>query len=1125
MKSEQLTMSNEQGLLMTTRKAVKRHSLFPLFSLLIINCSLLICSCSSPSSSPSGFTQDVPLELPEGFGAFTLRVENIQRTILPNVPGTGDFKVFELIFKAEPNDGEDKTVYFGDSNPHTTMLAVGTYDITLNAYLDGTIANDTTASPSRLAARGTLEDIPISNSTNTTRTITLKGLGNEGDGEGIFTWNVNITAAGVTSATMAIKKGSTPISGGSVDLSVSGSSTDSKTLPSGIYNVSFTLIKGATQEKAVWNEILYIYAELTSPFPKTSSKVFDDAFFYQTYYDITYIYNYKDGNSPPDNVQSVDHGTTTLITNPTRTGFSFGGWYKDPACAEADKWSPATDPVIADIELYARWYSTVTYSINGGTGTAPTAQTPDEGESVTLPTNTAADSSVIFSRGNYTFGGWAANTSGSGIVYDAGDSYTSTGNRTLYARWYSIVTFDANDATDGTAPTSMEADLGSPIILPGEGDLERSGYKFGGWNTLDTGLGTNHLAGASYPPNGNITLYARWCRTITYDTNGGTAATLLDQEVNAGGSVTLRSYTGTLANHALEGWNTEDDGSGDNYKAGTPYTDQELPDGDTITLYAEWIFTSSPDKPFEVYDETDLRKVGTGTGYTNTNSDDPYRHWTLTAHYKQMDDIELTDQDPVSPDPSNPAPWTKIGAGTGTSSFTGSYDGDGHTITGLSISANSSNQGLFGYIGTSGTVKDLGLMGVSITSSSTYVGGIAGNNAGTIQNCSVAGSVSGTSNTGGIAGYSSGPIQNSSVTGSVSGTYNIGGITGYNSSGTIHYCYVSGSVTATSVSASSGAGGIAGYNYGTIQNCYVAGNVAAASLNSAASGVGGIVGYHYSGTIQNCYVTGSVEGNSASTTTYGVGGIAGYTSSVSILNCIALNKSVTSKSTTTSPNIGRISGTTTGTRANNYAWSAMELTADSKPVSPSYAANSRDGTGIRAENNPQSSLNLKIAKDSSLWETAANWNATAPGVWDFSTVWEWDPTGTNMPSLIGVGTAQPWPSWLKDGDGGITLTVAAITSGDPSGLPNNITLSRSGTGGYNAQEVITIDLSDYDANSVNWEIFGAGNNPIITVPNTGIFTLNANDSRYNSLGGHTLRLAVEIDTVPYMVNITFRIVE
>jgi len=235
-----------------------------------------------------------------------------------------------------------------------------------------------------------------------------------------------------------------------------------------------------------------------------------------------------------------------------------------------------------------------------------------------------------------------------------------------------------------------------------------------------------------------------------------------------------------------------------------------------------------------------------------------------------------------------------------------------------------------------------------------------------------------------------------------------------------------------------------------------------------------------------------------------------------------LNKSVTSKTTSTSPNIGRISGSTTGTRSNNYAWSGMELTANSKPVSPSYATNSRDGTGI----------NAAYAQTDTTWTTAANWDTTAPAsAWDFTAapVWEWDPNGDYMPSLVGVGEPQPWPVLLKDGNAEITLlTIAQITNRDPSGLPNNITLSRSNAGGNSAQQIITIDPDDYDAGSIEWKIFGAGaatQPDIMDDTGTGTFTLDANDISYNSLGAHTLRLTVKIGAVPYMVNIKFTIVE
>ena len=109
------------------------------------------------------------------------------------------------------------------------------------------------------------------------------------------------------------------------------------------------------------------------------------------------------------------------------------------------------------------------------------------------------------------------------------------------------------------------------------------------------------------------------------------------------------------------------------------------------------------------------------------------------------------------------------------------------------------------------------------------------------------------------------------------------------------------------------------------------------------------------------------------------------------------------------------------------------------------------------------------------------------------------------------------------GAAGITLMVQHITEGAP--LPdNNITLSQSNTN-YSKSKSITITLSDYDPGSVKWEIFGAGSSADVTVTNTATFTLDAADIRYNSLGGHTLRLSVKIGGVPYMRNINFTIVK
>jgi len=119
-----------------------------------------------------------------------------------------------------------------------------------------------------------------------------------------------------------------------------------------------------------------------------------------------------------------------------------------------------------------------------------------------------------------------------------------------------------------------------------------------------------------------------------------------------------------------------------------------------------------------------------------------------------------------------------------------------------------------------------------------------------------------------------------------------------------------------------------------------------------------------------------------------------------------------------------------------------------------------------------------------------------------------------------------WTSLLPDdGSAGLSISVEQIKEGAP--LPDdNITLSRAAADGYPDKRDVKIDdITVYDPGSVTWEIFGAGNSPDISVSNTDIFTLDATDIRYNSLGGHTLRLSVAIDGVPYMVNINFTIVE
>ena len=198
--------------------------------------------------------------------------------------------------------------------------------------------------------------------------------------------------------------------------------------------------------------------------------------------------------------------------------------------------------------------------------------------------------------------------------------------------------------------------------------------------------------------------------------------------------------------------------------------------------------------------------------------------------------------------------------------FTGQFDGLGHSITNLTINRPSQDcVGLFGAISGASILKNVGLLGGSV-SGSGYVGGLVGEiSSGTIRNVYSTGSVSGRVTVGGLVGGNYGTIQNAYSTGSVSGgSVYIGGLVGMNYSGTIQNAYSTSSVSG----GGSDIGGLVGMNYsGTIQNAYSTGSVSGSGSSDA---VGGLVGLSIYGTIQNAYSTGSVSGGYTD-----VGGLVG----------------------------------------------------------------------------------------------------------------------------------------------------------------------------------------------------------------------------------------------------------
>ena len=358
-------------------------------------------------------------------------------------------------------------------------------------------------------------------------------------------------------------------------------------------------------------------------------------------------------------------------------------------------------------------------------------------------------------------------------------------------------------------------------------------------------------------------------------------------------TVVLTNYSEGMASVRLTGLSTENgnpaeiapyDKGGDTYTAlvapqsvaaGTAFITCAFNNGKTFAYRmqgaAEW-------KAGEEYIYTVSLAAAEDPGYTVSEDGNTYEVYNadgLLAWNKAVqgnlllnctltDDINLTGKE-----------WTPIGIDYN-HQYTGTFNGGGHTITGLTVTGSDQYVGLFGHIGSGGTVKDVTLEEVKIESNNdmSAVGGVAGRSYGTLENCSVSGSVSGSGIAGGVVGYQSG-----------------GFLTGCSSSATVN----AGGV----------AGGVAGLtdSGATLTACYATGDVTLESINSGGNFVGGVVGSNTSCTLKACYAWGSVTG-SGSGTIY-VGGVTGTNDEGTLTACYHANGTVSGPAGTTGGVTGR----------------------------------------------------------------------------------------------------------------------------------------------------------------------------------------------------------------------------
>ena len=199
--------------------------------------------------------------------------------------------------------------------------------------------------------------------------------------------------------------------------------------------------------------------------------------------------------------------------------------------------------------------------------------------------------------------------------------------------------------------------------------------------------------------------------------------------------------------------------------------------------------------------------------------------------------------------------WTPIGTNYD-NSYKGTFDGGGHTITGLTVTTYDKYAGLFGWLNSAGTVKNVVMEGVQITNnhSSGFAGGVVGNSWGTIENCSVSGSVNGEVYVGGVVGkQTSGSMTGCSSSATVKGTVNVGGVAG-ESWGSMTACYATGNVIIEINPKKNIAGGsLVGMNAGiSLLACYATGNVTSTGSSTGKVHIGGFLGNNYT-TVTACY--------------------------------------------------------------------------------------------------------------------------------------------------------------------------------------------------------------------------------------------------------------------------------
>ena len=378
---------------------------------------------------------------------------------------------------------------------------------------------------------------------------TVAGPENTGGSYGIYGGSLTIDGDGslnVSGGNSGINASNVTISGGTVEAAgrtsgaaVTGSLTVSpKTGDQIAVSTLAQLQYNADDGSLNWDAMSDAATEIEgSPFVTETSIQTSGQYFNSTVGEARYTVKLEPNGgtiAEGKDVTSYTYGVgATLPTEDdiTRTGYTFDGWYDNAELSG----SPVTEITATDVgdkEFYAKWEPvtyTVTFDSNGGSGTM-SAQTFVYDEEKALTANS-------FTRAGYSFAGWNTAADGSGTDYADGAAVknlrSEAGSVTLYAKWtasdYSV-TLHANGGTIADAASVTSYTYGVGAALPGEGEIWRSGYRFGGWYA-DEDFTDGPYTQISAADLGDKVFYARWERTANLP---DTYEIVIDEDISGG---------------------------------------------------------------------------------------------------------------------------------------------------------------------------------------------------------------------------------------------------------------------------------------------------------------------------------------------------------------------------------------------------------------------------------------------------------------------------------------------------------------------------------------------------------------------------------------------------------------